>query len=424
MPELLALHGGSPVRKKPFPSWPVFEAAEERALTDALRSGAWGRMDGQEVARFERRFAEYHEAAHGIAVVNGTVALRLALMAAGIEAGEEVIVPPYTFVATASAVVEANAVPMFADLGTDTFNIDPRCVEAEITPRTRAIIPVHFAGLPADLEALRAIARRHELVVIEDACHAHGAGYKGRRVGAIGDLGVFSFQSTKNLTCGEGGIILTNDAKFADQCRSLHNCGRVAGGAWHEHHRIGGNYRLSEFQGAVLNAQWNRFEEQAETRERNGVYLAQRLAALPGVYPQARSSDCTRHGYHLFAIRIDPAVLDISRALLLRALAAEGIPASAGYAVPLYRQPVFEGLVFGPYSGYRAARPDLDYRTASCPTCEALCSAQAVWLEQRLLLGALQDMEDVARAFEKVYEHRAHLAAEEGCRDGSSGPPA
>ncbi|MDW8310826.1 MAG: DegT/DnrJ/EryC1/StrS family aminotransferase, partial [Verrucomicrobiales bacterium] len=207
----LALLGGSPVRTKPFAAWPVFGKPEERALLRVLRSGKWGRLHGPEVERFERRFAAMHGCRHGIAVVNGTVSLRIALQAAGLEAEDEVIVPPYTFFSTASAVVEANLIPVFADVELDTFNLDPRAVEAALTPRTRAIIPVHFAGLPADMDALMAIARKWNLWVIEDAAHAHGASYKNRPVGALGHVASFSFQSSKNLTAGEGGMLTTND---------------------------------------------------------------------------------------------------------------------------------------------------------------------------------------------------------------------
>ncbi len=406
----LAIAGGLPVRTKPFPGWPVFGEEEERALLRALRSGKWGRLEGEEAADFERRFAEYQQARHAVVVVNGTVALRLALLAAGIQAGDEVIVPPYTFLATATAVVEANATPVFADIQPGTFNLDPAAVEAAITPRTRAIIPVHFAGLPVEMEVLEAIAGRHGLALIEDAAHAHGAEYRGRRVGALGRLGCFSFQSTKNLTCGEGGVILTNDGELAARCRSIHNCGRIAGGAWYEHHLMGGNYRLGEFQAAILNAQLDRFDAQAEMRERNGRYLAERLAQLPGIKPQTRGPHCTRHGYHLFAWRLEPAVLGVCRESFLGALAAEGIPCSGGYVLPLYRQPLFANLAFGPYRGYESARPALNYRETDCPRCEAVCAAEGAWLEQRLLLGTRPDMDDIVAAFEKVVENRSQLA--------------
>src|SRR5439155_14394508 len=272
-----------------------------------------------------------HGCKHGIAVVNGTVSLRIALLAAGLRAEDEVIVPPYTFFSTASAVIEANAVPVFADIDLDTFNLDPKALEAAITPRTRAIIPVHFAGQPADMEAIMAVAKKRKLVVIEDAAHAPGASYKDRPAGSIGRLGSFSFQSSKNLTAGEGGIIITNDDALAESCRAIHNCGRVPGGVWYEHHMISGNYRLGEFQGAVLNGQLDRLEAQTKKRDGNGQYLASRLARLPGVHPQKRPAACSRHSYHLFMLRLDGAAFGVPRAAVLKALQAEGIPCSGGY---------------------------------------------------------------------------------------------
>ncbi|MCX6922307.1 MAG: DegT/DnrJ/EryC1/StrS family aminotransferase [Verrucomicrobia bacterium] len=416
MSTILAIEGSTPVRTRPFPTWPVFGKEEEQALLRTLHSGKWGRLDGDEVAQFERRFADYQQAKQAIAVVNGTVSLRVALLAAGIQAGDEVIVPPYTFLATATAVVEANATPVFADIELDTLNLDLKCVEAAITPRTRAIIPVHFAGLPVAMDGFMALAERHRLTVIEDAAHAHGAEYKGRRVGALGHLGSFSFQSTKNLTSGEGGIILTNDEGLAERCRSIHNCGRIPGGAWYEHHLISGNYRLGEFQGAILNAQLDRFDAQANTREQNGKYLAGRLEQVPGIKAQRRGPDCTRHGYHLFTFRVDPQVLGASRKTFLQALEAEGIPASGGYVMPLYRQPLFGNLAFGPYRGYESRQPELDYRHTSCPNCETICSSQGAWLEQRLLLGTRADIDDIASAFEKVHEQRGRLASLEAAK--------
>src|ERR1017187_7694405 len=288
MSQSLAILGGQPVRTRAFTSWPIFGKPEEARLLRVLRSGNWGKLQGPEVADFEQRFAAMHGARHGIGVVNGTVSLRIALMAARIKAEDEVIVPPYTFLATATAVVEANAVPVFADIDLETFNLDPKAIEAVITPRTRAIIPVHMAGQPADMDALMAIAKKHNLVVIEDAAHAHGALHKNRAAGSIGHMGSFSFQSSKNLTSGEGGIITTNDEKLAESCRSIHNCGRIAGGLWYEHHVMSSNYRLGEFQGAVLNAQLDRLEEQTKRRDSNGQYLAVKLSRLPGIYPQRR----------------------------------------------------------------------------------------------------------------------------------------
>ena len=415
---MLALLGGTPVRTRAFTSWPVFDETEERRLLRTLRSGQWSRLDGAEVEQFERRFAQIHGCRHGIAVVNGTVSLRVALLAVGIRAGEEVIVPPYTFFSTASAVVEANAVPVFADVDVGTFNLDPSAVEAAVTPRTRAVIPVHFAGQVADMEAITAVARRYGLTVVEDAAHAHGATWRGRPAGSLGHNASFSFQSSKNLTAGEGGIITTDDYSLAAACRSIHNCCRVEGGVWYEHHVLSGNYRLGEFQGAVLNCQLDRLEEQTQTRDTNGRYLASRLARLPGLHPQARPPDCTRHSYHLFMLRLDAHAFGAPRDAVLRALEAEGIPCSPGYGFPLYEQPMFRNKAFGPYlSGVLEA---LDYTKVRCPNSERICR-ECIWLGQELMLGPREDMDDIAAAFEKVYEHRGALAR---AHAGSSAPAA
>jgi len=406
MHEKLALLGGKPVRTRPFTSWPIFGKAEEKRLLRTLHSGKWGRMDGPEVAEFEKRFAVMHGCKHGIAVVNGTVSLRIGLLAAGIPAEDEVIVPPYTFFSTASAVVEANAIPVFADIDLNTFNLDPKAVEAAIKPRTRAIIPVHFAGQSADMDAIMAIAKKRKLVVIEDAAHAHGASYNKRPAGSLGHMASFSFQSSKNLTAGEGGIITTNDDALAEACRSIHNCGRIPSGVWYEHHMISGNYRLGEFQGALLNAQLDRLELQTKTRDRNGQYLAARLARLPGVHPQTRPAACTRHSYHLFMVRLDAEAFGAPRAAVLAALEAEGIPCSAGYGFSLHRQPIFRNKAFGPFLPNASHR--LNYDKTSCPNSDRICR-ECIWLEQSMFLGPRADMDDIARAFEKTFENRGTL---------------
>ena len=406
MPQKLALLGGKRVRTRPFTAWPIFGKPEEIALLRTLRTGDWGCLDGREVAKFEERFAAMHGCKHGIAVVNGTVSLRIALIAAGIHAGDEIIIPPYTFFSTASAVVEANAVPVFADVDPNTFNIHPKAIEAAITPRTRAIIPVHFAGQPAEMDAILKIARRHKLVVIEDAAHAHGASYKKRPAGSIGHVGSFSFQSSKNLTAGEGGIITTNYDDLAEACRSIHNCGRIPSGVWYEHHMISGNYRLGEFQGALLNCQLDRLQKQTATRDRNGQYLNRRLANIPGVHPQKRSADCPRHSYHLFMLRIDSKRFGAPRNAVIKALEAEGIPCSSGYKFSLHRQPMFRNKAFGPY----LPGAKLDYGKVHCPNSDWVCR-EAIWIEQSVLLGSRADMDDIANAFEKIYDNREALRA-------------
>ena len=410
--EQLALHGGTPVRTDPYPSWPVFGEPEERRLLAVLRSGKWGRLDGDEVAEFERRFAAFQGAGFGLASVNGTTTLRIALLAAGIEAGDEVIVPPYTFIATAEAVIEVNAVPVFVDIEPDTYNLDARRIAEAVTDRTRAIIPVHLGGLCADMDAILAVARAHGLVVIEDAAHAHGARYNDRGAGSIGQMGSFSFQASKNLTAGEGGIILTNDETLHAACHSIHNCGRAPkGGQWYGHHSLGANYRMTEFQAAVLNTQLDRLGDQTARRNDNGRYLAERLAEVPGVAPQGERGYATTHGYHLFLIRYDEAAWDLPRDAFTRAARAEGVPLWPGYKRPLYRQPIFLERRFGPYTGYRQSRPDVDFAAFAerCPVAEHVTAGEGTWLTQNVLLAERRDMDDVAEAVAKVYRLRDAL---------------
>jgi dTDP-4-amino-4,6-dideoxygalactose transaminase len=404
----LALLGGSPVRTRPFTRWPIWNRRDEQRLVRAVRSGHWGKLTGAEVATFERRFASLHGCRHGIGMVNGTVSLRLGLIAAGLQPGDEVIVPPYTFYATASAVLEANAIPVFADIDLKTFNLDPAAAAAAVTRRTRAIIPVHFAGQPADMDAFRRLGRKHGLVILEDAAHAHGATWRDRPAGSLGHLASFSFQSSKNLTAGEGGIITTNDATLAERCVSLHNCGRIPTGAWYEHHVLAGNYRLGEFQGAILNSQLDRLAEQTKRRDRNGRRLAGRLHDIPGLHVQARPAACTRHSYHLFMLRVVPEEFGAPRAALIEALRAEGIPCSGGYPISLHRQPMFRDKAFGPY--LPQARQGLDYRKVHCPNSDRICEEQGLWLEQSIFLGPAGDIDDIAEAFGKIHAQRTALA--------------
>lgn len=399
----LAFNGGTPVRTKPFPTWPVFDETDEQAVLEALRSGNWGKLQGNQVTEFEKAFASYHGAKYGFGVNNGSVSLKIALLAAGIQAGDEVIVPPYTFLASASSIIEANAIPIFADIDLETLNITPETIEAVLTPRTRAIVPVHLGGLPADMDGIMTLAKKHNLCVIEDAAHAHGSEYKGRRVGPIGDIGSFSFQSSKNLCCGEGGILISNDEALAERCWSIHNCGRHRDGQWYEHFVIGSNFRLGELQGALLNAQLKRLDKQVERRNRNGRELARRLTGMKGITPQKIGEDCTRHSFHLFNFLVDPEQLGVTRDEFIDILNAEGIPASSGYKIPLYKQPLFQNLEnFGPYSSFKQTLPELNYNDVRLPNCEAACYERAAWMEHRLLLTEESDINDIANAFEKI----------------------
>ena len=282
MPNLV-INGGKPVREKAFPKWPIYGEEDKEALISVLESRKWGTL-GPRVKEFQEKFAAFVEAGHGLAVSNGTVSLEIALRAMGIGPGDEVIVPPYTFVATASSVLAAGAVPVFADINPDNFNnIDPSAAEAVITPRSKAVIPVHMAGCPADMDPIMAIAKKHGLQVLEDAAQAHGAEYKGRKVGSIGHAASFSFQETKNLSAGEGGILTTSSAEFWEKCWTIHHTGRVPGGAWYQHEFPGSNHRMTEWQAAILLGQLKRLAEQMETRDRNAALLYRQLENIEGI---------------------------------------------------------------------------------------------------------------------------------------------
>jgi len=378
----------------------MFDKTEEDAILEVVRSGKWWSVEGTKVREFEAAFARFQDAQFAVCVTNGTAALEVSLRAAHIGCGDEVIVPPYTFIATATAVLSVGATPVFVNVEEESLNIDPTKIEEAITPRTRAIIPVHIAGCPADMDGVLEVARKHNLLVIEDAAQAHAAEWKGTKVGAIGDMGCFSFQASKNLNAGEGGAVLTNNPHWADQVWSVHNVGRVRGGRWYEHHVLGSNFRMTEFQAAILLAQLKRLPEQTERRTQNARKLTEMLSQIPGIRPPRPDPRVTRHAYHLYIFRYDKSHFGgRPREDFLKALSAEGIPCTAGY-VPLYKERVFLNR---PISKDLCQLSTLkDYSKVHCPVCERACYEEAVWLYQNMLLGDEQDMEDIATAIAKV----------------------
>jgi dTDP-4-amino-4,6-dideoxygalactose transaminase len=405
---LLAIKGGEPVRTAPFPVWPVWGDEEIENLIGVVKSGKWGRLNGKVTESFEEKFAAYQQAKYGIAINSGTTALRLALSAADVDAGTEVICPAYTFIATASAAVEAGCIPVFVDIDPDTYNMDVNAIEQAITPRTAAIMPVHFAGRPADLDGVLAIAKKHNLKVIEDAAQAWGAEWRGKKVGALADAGCFSFQSSKNINAGEGGIILTNDDLVAKFARSHHNCGRSEDGMWYEHFYFGGNYRITEFQSAILLAQLNRYEDLLNIRQENYALLTELLQPIEGIKMLGDDPRVTSHACHLYIFRYQKEhFAGKPKAAFIEAMRKEGIPCSAGYSIPLYKQPVFLNRAFGP-RGKSVALP-VNYQTFHCPETEKACYEEAIWFTQNTLLGTEEDMEDIAAAIGKIKENADQL---------------
>lgn len=408
-----ALLGGTPVRQAPFPGWPVFDAREEKALLETLRSGRWYRGNGDHVRQFEEAWARATGARRCLATCNGTSALFVSLNALDVQPGDEVIVPPYTFIATVNVVLRQFALPVFVDTDPETFQMDASKLEAAITERTRAIIPVHLGGNVCDLDRILEIARRRNIPVIEDACQAHMAEWKGRKVGTFGATGCFSFQASKNLNSGEGGAVLTGDDALYERAYAFHNngSGLKAIGTNFTYASTGHNLRLTEFQAALLMAQMTRLEEQVRTRSANGAYLSSLLEKIPGIRPARQYPGCTLNAYHLYMFRYDAREFaGLPRELFLKALRAEGIPAAGGYS-PLNRQPFLKNTLNS--RGYQRLFPEKILRQwperTACPANDRLCQ-EAVWLTQNMLLGPRSDMDSIAEAIERIRRHAAQLA--------------
>ncbi|MEZ5355111.1 MAG: DegT/DnrJ/EryC1/StrS family aminotransferase [Bryobacteraceae bacterium] len=401
--DTLAMLGGTPVRKAGWASWPRWDQTEEAALTGVLRSGRWNRA--VQVEKFEASYARLLGVPHVLATANGTSALFTALHALGVQPGDEVIVPPYTFVATVNVVLLHYALPVFADTDMDSFQIDPARVGAQISDRTSAIVPVHMAGGAADLDAILGVAKQRGVGVIEDACQAHMGEWRGRKLGAWGDAGCFSFQASKNLNSGEGGAVATADRNLYDRCHAFHNNGRAPRTASYDFQYLqsGANLRLTEFQGALLNAQMTRLEQQSAARHENALYLTKLLEQIPGIRPVRNYAGCTRSAWHLFMFRYDKQQFaGVDRAVFLKALAAEGIKASAGYT-PLNKQPFLESMLAS--KAYRRLFPEKTLaewkERTQCPVNDRLCE-EAVWFTQTMLLGARSDMDEIAAAIGKI----------------------
>ena len=406
----LALNGGSPLRTEPYPTFPIFDEREVEAVSEVIRSGKW--WYGEKVKEFEAAYAEFQDAKYGVSCTNGTAAVELALLGCGLGAGDEVIVPAYTFIATASSVLRVNAIPIFADLDLDTCNLDPVDVEAKITDKTKAIMPVHFGGYIADMDAFQALADKYHLILLEDACHSWGGKWQGKGTGALGRAGAFSFQWSKNISSGEGGILLTDDAATAETARSYSNIGRVTGGKFYQHFLPGGNLRMTEMQAALLLTQLTRLEEQTLRRQANAGILDRALAGIPGIALQRSEPRMTRRAYHLYIFRfLADQWGGVTRDRFLEAICAEGITMWAGYPIPLYENPVFQRQGKGP-ENCPVSCPfygrEMDYTQVHLPHTEQICT-EACWVPHTTLLSDEAGMRDLADAVIKVWENRVEL---------------
>lgn len=413
-----ALLGGQPVRKQPFPSWPRFGPPEEEAMLRTLRSGKWFRGYGQEVASFEKAYAEITGARFCLATANGTSALLTSLHALDLQPGDEVILPPYTFVATLNVVLLYYALPIFVDTDPDTFQVDAKKVEAAITPATKVLMPVHIGGSAADLDTLLEISKKRRTPLLEDACQAHFGEWRGRKLGSLGTLGCFSFQASKNLNSGEGGAILTDREDLVEKCYTFHNNSRPRKSAGPGYVGRGANLRMTEFQGALLKAQMQKLAEQTRVRQQNAAQLTKLLDQIGGVVPARMYPGCTGNAYHLYMARYrKEEFAGLTRRTFLKAMQAEGIPCSAGYA-SLNRDPYIRGILSG--RGYRAIYPaevlkGWEERTA-CPVNDKLCE-EGFWMAQTMLLGTGTDMEQIAAAVQKIRKYADELKKAEAATD-------
>jgi dTDP-4-amino-4,6-dideoxygalactose transaminase len=408
----LAINGGTPIRTKGFPERPLYDERELAALKEALESRRWtsapyvfgGDPSLSKVCQLEEQYAAFHDSQFGIATGSGTDALQIAYAAAGLGPGDEAIMPPNTFIATATPALQLGAVPVFADVDPETLNIDPEAVEAAITDRTRLIVPLHSGGYPADMDRIMEIARKHDLKVVADACHAHGTEWRGKKVAALSDLSAFSFQQDKQITAGEGGITTTNDRELYEQCYILHNDGRGMGEQGSLFVGQGWNFRMSEFQAAVLLVQLSRLDYLLEHKNHNAEILGQGLAEIGGLSWPREDERITLQSYVYPRLRYRAEEMDgLPAELLAKALVAEGIPCGARGGWLLYQHPLFTEPRFRFQTSIR-----MDYNEVSCPNAE---SARGSWMgfPQQVMLAPEQAMHDFVNAVAKIKENMAEL---------------
>lgn len=407
----LAALGGTPVRTTPFPPWPMHDDLERQAILNVLETNDWWSNGGTQVDEFETEWAAFTGAAGAVTTTNGTTALEAALGALGIGQGDEVIIPDWTFMATIGAVLAVNAIPVIVDVDPRTGSMATDDLAEKVTSATRAILPVHLAGSMADMDAIGALARRHDLLVLEDAAHSHGSRWHGKHAGTLGDAGTFSFQASKLMTAGEGGVVISNNAKVLDEARSQINCGRMPDSWYYDHYQYGTNARMTEWQGAVLRCQLTRLAHQQEIRTANADLLNQALPGLSGVQPQARLAGCTVQSNYLYMAIVDSdSFAGVSRDTLRTALLAEGLPVTTGYP-PLHRLGMFadkNGLA--PRIRDTSYLPK--YSSMSFPNTDHL-SNSTIWLKTSALLGSATDTQDIVEAFAKVQDCADELAGVE-----------
>lgn len=411
-----ALLGGTPVHQGGWARWPQWREAWEPELLKVWRSGHWFRGSAEHVTDFERGYAKLLGAKSCLATASGTTALIVSLHVMDVDAGDEVIVSPYTFIASYNAILTSKALPVFADTDPATLTVDPASIESCITERTRAIMPVHIFGMPCDMDPINAIARKHKLAVVEDACQAWLAEYKGRKCGTLGDLGCFSFQESKHIPSGEGGAITSMSEQLIDKCDSFHNCGRACGtNKGHGSFTQGNNYRMTQAQAVILTQQFDKLVQETEIRRANADYLSANLGKIPGITP-VRLPENSRPVWHLYSFRFDAARFNgLSRDKFAKAMAAEGVPCGG-----VYREQYYDGLLDEAIASrgfkrlwsaerLKAYRDSFQQLKGNKQVCETTVS-----ITQNMLLADRSGMDDILEAIRKVQAHSAALAKAQG----------
>ncbi len=408
----LAYLGGDPTRSEPYPQWPVHDQRDIDAVTRVIESGRWGGYPypGPETQAFLKRFAELQGGGYPVAMANGTVTMEVALRATDIGWGDEVIVPAYTFQATAAAPLAAGALPVIVDIDPDTYTIDPKLIEAAITEKTRAIIPVHLGAQMADMDAIMAIAEKYDLIVIEDCAHAHGAKWNGQGAGTIGHFGSFSLQSSKTVTSGEGGVLICRTQELAARAVSVIDCGRshpLGGEEQGSDFSMGANYRMSELQSALANVSLERFPEQARQREQMLGYMEESLSEVPGVRLLKRDPRHTRRSFYRFIFAVDPKVFGAEHEEICAALEAEGIPCWVGYEAmhnyTLFQPQLSKLPVPSAFPEY------FDFEKMEFPEARRACEHEAVWLDEAVFRAGRQGVDDAVAALKKILANSSEL---------------
>jgi L-glutamine:2-deoxy-scyllo-inosose/3-amino-2,3-dideoxy-scyllo-inosose aminotransferase len=414
----LAILGGPKTRTEPYPEWPVWDQRDIDAVTEVIKSGRWGGFPypGPKTAELARKFAELQGGGYAVPMANGTVTMEVACRAADIGWGDEVIVPAYTFQATAAAPMAAGAIPVIVDVDPNTYCLDPKAVEKAITPKTKAIIPVHLGHQMADMDAIMALAEKYNLIVIEDCAHAHGAKWNGQGAGPIGHFGSFSLQSSKTLTTGEGGILLCHTRELAAKAASIIDCGRphaLGGGPEDESmdYQVGGNYRLSEIAAALALVGIERFPAQAKQREEMAAYMDESLSEVPGVRVLKRDPRHTTRSFYRYMFAISPEEFGVEHDVLCAALDAEGVGCWVGY------EAMHNYTLFQPQKSKLAvpsAFPEyFDFAEMNLPEATRACEHEAVWLDEAVFRTGSKGVDDAVTAIKKIQENAKELAEAE-----------